>query len=332
MADKKKQTLRAHPVAECFPPLTDQEYGDLLADVREFGVRVPIVVTAQGEIVDGLHRWRAAQETGQPCPQEPLPDGQNPWQTALALNVKRRQLNESQRAMVSARLSQASKVGKPSKSANLPNIGEAAQMLSVSERSTRTARKIVEQGSAELVAAVDAGEVKVSDAVAVVEAPKKAQNAALKMVRSGEVRTLRAAMKQAEPAPEPAAEPVAEIEPEPADTEPETTAGEAAVEIVTEPEPAPVKASGGGRSRELIVEAIGQAQALEKVLKRLCGGQVRKQIITALDAHLAAQGVEGDAGETWLDGNICFYLQPGDGIQDVLTSLLEMFDAGRERN
>ena len=136
-------------------------------------------------------------------------------------------------------------------------------------------------------------------------------------------------MKQTEPAPEP--EPVAEIEPEPADTEPET-AGEVAVEIVTEPEPAPVKASGGGRSRELIVEAIDQAAQLEKVLKRLCGGQVRKQIITALDAHLAAQGVEGDAGETWLDGNICFYLQPGDGIQDVLNSLLEMFDDGRERN
>ena len=81
MADKKKQTLRAHPAAECFPPLTDQEYGDLLADIGEFGVRVPIVVTAEGEIVDGLHRWRAAEETGQPCPQETLPEGQNPWQT-----------------------------------------------------------------------------------------------------------------------------------------------------------------------------------------------------------------------------------------------------------
>ena len=139
MADKKKQTLRAHPAAECFPPLTDQEYGDLLADIGEFGVRVPIVVTAEGEIVDGLHRWRAAEETGQPCPQETLPEGQNPWQTALALNVKRRQLDESQRAMVSARLSQESRHGGnrvSEQSANwhldVPTIEEAAQMLSVS--------------------------------------------------------------------------------------------------------------------------------------------------------------------------------------------------------
>ena len=333
--------LRPHPVAECFPSLSEQEYGDLLADVREFGVRVPIVVTADGQIVDGLHRWRAAQETGQPCPQEPLPEGQDPWQAARVLNTARRQLNGSQKAMVAARFSQESRRGRrpqgktkvQSCTFDVPTVEQAAQIWSISPRSTKSARKVLEQGSALLVAAVDGGEISVSDAATVVDAPKKTQNSALKMVRAGEVRTLEAALKQTEPAPAP----VAEVEPAGTELEPEAV-GEAAVAAVTEPEPVKSKPkskpspAGGGRSRELIVEAIGQAAQLEKVLKRLCGGQVRKQIVAALDIYMKeAEGIESGGAVEWMDSNICFYLQPGDGIEDVLGELLRMFDAGRHK-
>jgi hypothetical protein len=53
-------------------------------------------------------------------------------------------------------------------SANLPtrpvSLGQAADMLNVSERSVRTARTIRDSGAPELVAAVERGEVPVSAA------------------------------------------------------------------------------------------------------------------------------------------------------------------------
>ena len=201
MADnKKQQTLRAHPVAECFPPLTEEEYGKLLADVREHGVRIPIVVTADGQIVDGLHRWRAAAEAGVDCPTVRLADGDDPWNAGVNLNQARRHMNESQRAMVAAALSRDSGRGQPKKSANSQNTftqAEAAELLNVGVRSVSDGKKVLEQGSQQVVEAVKAGAVSVSDAATVVENGKQAQNGLLRAVKAGEADTLRGAMARA---------------------------------------------------------------------------------------------------------------------------------------
>ena len=200
MADKQKQqTLRAHPVAECFPPLSETEFSDLLADVREHGVRVPIVTTADGLIVDGLHRWRAASEAGVECPSVQLPAGDDAWQAGVKLNLARRHMNETQRAMVAARLSQDSTHGgdRSEQPANLPvafTQDKAAEVLSVSGRSVRSARRVIDQAAPVVVERVEAGELSVSDAEAVVAAPPDIQTQAVERVMSGEVRTLREAV------------------------------------------------------------------------------------------------------------------------------------------
>jgi hypothetical protein len=43
---------------------TDDEFATLLASMREDGFTTPIIATEDGTIVDGEHRWRAAQELG----------------------------------------------------------------------------------------------------------------------------------------------------------------------------------------------------------------------------------------------------------------------------
>jgi ParB-like chromosome segregation protein Spo0J len=43
---------------------TEDEFAMLLASMREDGFTTPIIITEDGTIVDGEHRWRAAQELG----------------------------------------------------------------------------------------------------------------------------------------------------------------------------------------------------------------------------------------------------------------------------
>ena len=197
------QGLRAHPVAECFPPLTEAEFSDLVADIREHGVRVPIVTTADGLIVDGLHRWKAAQQAGRDCPSVLLPAGDDPWQAGVSLNVARRHLDASQRAMVAHRLSKESTHGGDRTSEQEPNSSfaltqtQAADTMGVGISAVKSARKVEERGAVELVAAVDAGKraggVAVSDAAAVATKTHDEQRGFLKAVQQGKAKTLREA-------------------------------------------------------------------------------------------------------------------------------------------
>jgi hypothetical protein len=53
-----KPALRAHPIAELVPHMTPDQYGALMDDIREQGLRTPIVMY-EGMVLDGRHRARA---------------------------------------------------------------------------------------------------------------------------------------------------------------------------------------------------------------------------------------------------------------------------------
>ena len=105
--------MKVHKLAELFPAMPPDEYEALKQDVKAHGVLVPIVVYA-GEIIDGRHRWQAAQETGKKCPKtEWEPTSASPddidaelWGYLLSLNSKRRHLDKSQLAMIAVEGSQ----------------------------------------------------------------------------------------------------------------------------------------------------------------------------------------------------------------------------------
>lgn len=84
------------------PGLTDEEYTELLESVRAEGVRPgnPLVVTPEGEIVDGRARWRAAKQAG--IPTVPVQVLEAPTETDYAVwaareAVARRHLTNAQR-------------------------------------------------------------------------------------------------------------------------------------------------------------------------------------------------------------------------------------------
>lgn len=186
MQETAKIEYRPHPLADIFPLMSGEEFVSLKADIKAHGLREAIW-TYGGMILDGRNRFKACQEVGvKPFFREY--DGQDPAAFVVSLNLKRRHLNESQRGMVAAKLanmtkSDAGRLGADSlhglATANLQlpktTSTEAADLLNVSPRTVATAKKVQNEGSEELIRAVEAADVSVSTAAVLVELPKEAQ-------------------------------------------------------------------------------------------------------------------------------------------------------------
>src|SRR5258708_39334578 len=86
--------LSEHPVATLFPTMDNTDFVALKEDIRQHGVKVPILVHG-GEILDGRHRYRACRELGQRCPAVEG-NGSHPWLEVQSRNLLRRHLAKEQ--------------------------------------------------------------------------------------------------------------------------------------------------------------------------------------------------------------------------------------------
>ena len=163
-----------HPLADLFPLIEGAEFDALVQDIGAHGVREP-VVTLDGKILDGRNRYRAAQAAGVPCPVREY-DGDDPVAFVISLNLQRRHLDASQRAMVAAKIATLSdgqrQVGK---FAYVATQADAATMLNVSERSVKSAAVVRDHGTPELKDAVERGSVAVSVAADIASVPVERQ-------------------------------------------------------------------------------------------------------------------------------------------------------------
>jgi hypothetical protein len=97
--------LEVHPLADILPEMTEEEFKALEADIRLNGLQVPIVIF-EGKILDGRNRYKAARKM---LKQENFRvyEGHDPVAQVLALNVNRRHLSTSQRALIAAKIASA---------------------------------------------------------------------------------------------------------------------------------------------------------------------------------------------------------------------------------
>jgi DNA-binding transcriptional regulator YiaG len=101
----------------------------------------------------------------------------------VSLNLHRRHLNESQRALVAAKIANMQQGERTDLSQICETLSQpqAAELLNVSRRAVQQARKVRESGDKKLIAAVQSGEVTVSGAAqhvaAVTRYPDKAKEA-----------------------------------------------------------------------------------------------------------------------------------------------------------
>ena len=87
-------------------PLTDDEYALLKEDIAKRGIISPIIKDAAGNIVDGYHRNKIAEELGlTDIPIKQVDGTEAELQAmAIALNVARRQLDAEDRRELVAQL------------------------------------------------------------------------------------------------------------------------------------------------------------------------------------------------------------------------------------
>tara|TARA_R110000796_G_C14571530_1_gene435795 strand:- start:33738 stop:34697 length:960 start_codon:yes stop_codon:yes gene_type:complete len=93
-----------HPIAAIFPLINDAELEELADSIERNGQREKIILLG-GKILDGRNRYRACVArniTPITRPYDPKRDGDSTLQLVLDLNLNRRQLSTSQRAMIAA--------------------------------------------------------------------------------------------------------------------------------------------------------------------------------------------------------------------------------------
>lgn len=181
--------VKSHPVADEYALLSENEYRDLVEDIRKRGLLIPIVVDTEGSIIDGRHRWRACEEIGIKCRKVTFVGTDEEKRAhAKSLNVYRRHLTESQRGMAAAKTvnvvngtnQHARKEGVPR---GIPSktvtIEDASRKAKVSRRTVARAVKVLKEGTPDLVKAVEDAVVTVAVAEKILKLPKEQQAAAI---------------------------------------------------------------------------------------------------------------------------------------------------------
>jgi hypothetical protein len=154
--------LELHPLADLFPMMTDEELDELGEDMLKHGQREPIWLY-EGKILDGRNRYRACLMKGiEPGTTETRVA--DPLAFVISLNLKRRHLDASQRAMVVAEIAKLPKGAHPPIGGSSPTQHVAAKLLNVSVRSGQRARYVKDHGTPDLVDAVKHGDVRVAAA------------------------------------------------------------------------------------------------------------------------------------------------------------------------
>lgn len=94
-------TLTAHPYADKFPMLPEGELAELAESIRSNGLRNPVVLTADGLILDGRNRAAACNIVGIE-PETVTYDGDDLAEYVIDCNTTRRNMSTGARAMSTA--------------------------------------------------------------------------------------------------------------------------------------------------------------------------------------------------------------------------------------
>lgn len=166
--------MQTHVAADIFPMMSGAEFDALVADIRDNGQREPIIVH-DGLILDGRNRARACEQLGvEPITAEWDRKG-TPEAFVVSMNLHRRHLNESQRAMIAKRLATLKHGDNQHAQICASSQNDAADLLKVSRRAVQHAGVVQAKAAPELAAAVDRGEIAVSTAAQLVDLPKARQ-------------------------------------------------------------------------------------------------------------------------------------------------------------
>ena len=174
-AKSKVPVLALHKFCEIIPACTEQEFKELKEDIKLNGLQIPIKIF-DAKILDGRSRYRACRELE--AEEHPIEFSKEVLFSSakevsdvdalayvISMNVKRRHLSASQRALIAARLV-TSKLG-GDRSVKLPTEitqDQVAKLAGVATKTVTDAVKVLDKGSPEVVNKVVDGELAVNKA------------------------------------------------------------------------------------------------------------------------------------------------------------------------
>ena len=172
-----------HPLSAAFPTMAAEDFQGLKDSIMEIGVQNPITVF-EGMVIDGWHRYTAANELGMDCPVVELGDV-DPRDFVLAQNKARRHVTQAQLAMATTAVYAWRPMGSNQHQARVgtecppKSTAELAQVAGVSEKTIKQAKAVQTKAAPEVVEAVKTGEIGLPKAAAIAKLPKEEQAAAI---------------------------------------------------------------------------------------------------------------------------------------------------------
>jgi hypothetical protein len=164
----------SHPIADTLPLMPPHRLASHVDDIKTNGQRVPIVLL-DGQVLDGRNTYLACIKAKiEPVFREfgSLPtDGDDPFLFVVSMNFSRRDLDDGQRALSTRRL---------------VVLNQQMRLPGVDDDALEMAERVQEDGTAELVAAVDAGEVRLDVAAEIAKREPDEQAKALEAMREVE--------------------------------------------------------------------------------------------------------------------------------------------------
>lgn len=189
LANALPEHVKIHPAAEIFPMLTKERFAELVQDIKENGLLEALTTDPDGALIDGRNRYLACAEAGVE-PRYVTYKG-DPWRFVVSLNLHRRHLTDTQRAMVAGKLA-ARLPGRPSEKASYDSITDAsptrkdaADLLQVSQVAVQRARRVQAKGSADLNRLTEEGKVPLYTAVRVADLPPQEQETFVQRIDRG---------------------------------------------------------------------------------------------------------------------------------------------------
>jgi ParB-like chromosome segregation protein Spo0J len=160
--------LDVHPLADLpgFPEMEPEPFRSFIDDIKYRGQQEPIILY-EGKILDGKNRYRACTILGK----DPLTreyTGDDPIGFVLSVNLQRRHLNESQRALIGGRLANLDLGANQHSKIAGTSIEVASKLLNVGRASIERAKVLLKHGTPEQIKAVQQGQQSVSAAAATV--------------------------------------------------------------------------------------------------------------------------------------------------------------------
>ena len=163
-----------HPLSAAFPRMSDEDFQALKDSIESIGVQNPITLH-QGMIIDGWHRYTAAEAVGMDCPTVQLLDV-DPQDFVLAQNKHRRHITVAQMAMAANSVYMWKSTLTDASTSRSNNLEQLAKSAGVSLSTIKKARELTNNASQEIQDAVTSGEMGLKKALSISKLPEHEQH------------------------------------------------------------------------------------------------------------------------------------------------------------